>query len=105
MAKGILYVETHADPSQVAAYHEWYNNAHLTEVCKLDGIVSARRFEALDDDGTTFIAIYEIDADNIEDARDAVFAFMKSGNMSMPVGMDVTKAPVTKFFRQIAAHP
>jgi hypothetical protein len=103
MAKGILYVETHVDPAQADAYHEWYNGEHLTEVCNLDGIVSARRFEPLDEDGS-FVAIYEIDADSVEQAKDALFAFMKSGDMSTPVGMDVTKPSVIKFFREIASH-
>jgi hypothetical protein len=103
MAKGILYVETHVDPAQADAYHEWYNREHLTEVCNLDGIVSARRFEPLEEDGS-FVAIYEIDAESVEQAKDALFAFMKSGDMSTPVGMDVSKPFVIKFFREIASH-
>jgi hypothetical protein len=104
MAKGILYVETHVDPAQVDAYHEWYNGEHLTEVCNLDGIVSARRFEPLDEDGS-FVATYEIDADSVEQARDNLFAFMKSGEMSTPAGIDLEKPCVIKFFREIATHP
>jgi hypothetical protein len=104
MAKGILYVETHVDPEHAAAYHEWYNREHLTEVCNLDGIVSARRFEPLEADGS-FVAIYEIDAESVEHAKDSLFSFMKSGDMSTPVGIDASKPFSIKFFREIATHP
>ena len=103
MAKGILYVETHVDPAHADAYHEWYNGTHLKEVCNLDGFVSARRFEPLEGDGS-FIAIYEIEADTVEQAKDTLSAFMKSGDMSMPVGIDASKPFAIKFFREIASH-
>jgi hypothetical protein len=103
MAKGILYVETHVDPAQVEAYHKWYNEEHLPEVCNLEGIVSARRFEPIEADGS-FVATYEIDATSVEEARDALFAFMKSGDMSTPTGIDASKPFVMKFFREIGSH-
>jgi hypothetical protein len=104
VAKGILYVETHVDPEHAEAYHHWYNGEHLTEVCKLDGFVSARRFEPLVDDGS-YLAIYEIEAESVEAAKSTLDAFMKSGDMSAPQGLAAGKPFVIKYFREIAAHP
>lgn len=69
MAKGILLVESRpASPEQVAEYHKWYNETHIGEILGVDGFVAARRLESLDDGGT-FIAIYEIEADDLDAAR------------------------------------
>ena len=104
MAKGILYVQTHVDPAQADAYHAWYNDEHLPEICNLEGIVSARRFEPIDEDGS-FTAIYEIDADSVEATKERLFAFMGSGKMSTPAGMAEGKPFVMSFMREIASHP
>jgi hypothetical protein len=56
MAKGILYVETRPiSPDQEAEYHRWYET-HLADVVAVDGIVAARRFAPIGDDGP-FVAI------------------------------------------------
>jgi len=104
MAKGILFVETHVDPEHADAYHAWYNGEHLSEVCNLDGFVSARRFEPLKEDGS-YIAIYEIEAESVEAAKATLDAFMKSGDMSTPKGVAAGSPFVIKYYREITTHP
>jgi hypothetical protein len=68
MPKGIIYVETMpASPDREAEYHKWYNNTHLEQILSVDGIVSARRFAPTNGDGP-FIAIYELDCDDLDAA-------------------------------------
>ena len=68
MPKGIIYVETMpASPDKEAEYHKWYNETHLEQILSVDGIVSARRFAPTDGNGP-FIAIYELDCDDLDAA-------------------------------------
>jgi hypothetical protein len=100
VAKGILLVETRpASPDQVAEYHQWYNETHIVELLRVEGFVSARRLEALDDDGT-FIAIYEIEADDLETARANLQK--DASDRSDPVGVSLDPPPIVRYFREIA---
>ena len=66
MPKGIIYLETMpVSADREAEYHKWYNDTHLAEICSVDGIVSARRFAPTDGNGP-FIAIYELDCDDLD---------------------------------------
>ena len=68
MPKGIIYVETMpVSPDREAEYHKWYNDTHLEQILSVDGIVSARRFAPTNGDGP-FIAIYELDCDDLDAA-------------------------------------
>lgn len=61
MARGLMLVESQPLPGEEATYHEWYE-LHLREMLAVDGVVAARRYRNLDDDGT-FVAVYELDGD------------------------------------------
>jgi hypothetical protein len=66
MPKGIMYVESRpVTAERLAEHHAWYNDTHLRQVVGVDGIVSARRFAPVGDDGP-FVAIYEIEADDLQ---------------------------------------
>ena len=66
MPRGIIYLETRpVSPDREEEYHKWYNDTHLAEICSVDGIVSARRFAPTDGEGP-FIAIYELDCDDLD---------------------------------------
>lgn len=62
MARGLMYVETSpASAEEEADYHEWYDR-HVEELLRMDGVVTARRYRILDDDGA-FAALYELEGD------------------------------------------
>ncbi len=101
MAKGILLVETRpASPDQAEAYHKWYNETHISQILAVEGFVSARRLESQDDEGT-FIAIYEIEADDLETARANLQA--SSPGHSAPVGLCLDPPPTVRYFREFAS--
>jgi hypothetical protein len=108
VAKGILYVETRpSSPEQAADYHRWYEETHMPEVLGLDGFVSARRFEPLGDDGS-FVAVYEIDSDDVGAAAARLDAATRSGALTPPVGLQLDPPPTVRFLREtreIKAQP
>ena len=78
MPKGILYVESRPPADRVAEYHAWYEGTHIPEMLAAEGVVAARRFAPVaptgDDDGL-FVAIYEIEGDDLA----AVMAALRAG--------------------------
>jgi hypothetical protein len=104
MPKGILYIESRpTSPERLGEYHTWYNETHLREVVGLDGFVSARRFSPVDDDGP-FVAIYEIEADDLQ----AVFASLGEaamrGDLQMSGAMQMDPPPMVRLLELTAAY-
>ncbi|WP_067662699.1 hypothetical protein [Nocardia miyunensis] len=104
MARGILYVETRPSaPQRTAEYHTWYDETHLREVVAMDGFVSARRLEPITDDGP-FVALYEIEADNLQAVADRLFAAAVGGALHMSDALCTDPAPVVRLLRTITVH-
>jgi hypothetical protein len=102
VAKGILYVETRpASPEQEDAYHAWYEG-HLRELLAVDGFVAARRFAPVDGDGP-FVAIYEIDSDDIASARERMADAVRAGKVTNSPTVQSDPPPVVRVLREIAA--
>jgi hypothetical protein len=105
MPKGIMYVETMpVSPDREADYHTWYNDTHLAEIVSVEGIVSARRFAPVDGNGP-FIAIYELDSDDLAGAQQRLAALGQSGQMSSLEHLQLDPAPVTRIYREIGSYP
>ncbi|MFF0492036.1 hypothetical protein ACFYTQ_23660 [Nocardia sp. NPDC004068] len=104
MAKGILYVESQpGSAEEAAAYHTWYEHTHMKEMLGIEGIIAARRFESLSDDGV-FVAIYEIEADDIGAVRARLAESTRAGAFSPPRGLRTDPPPTVRFYRQIASR-
>jgi hypothetical protein len=104
MPKGIMYVESYpASPEEAEAYHAWYEGTHLKEMTSIDGVVSARRFAALGDDGP-YVAIYELDTDDIAGVQAKIREAAKAGLTSPPVGVRTDPPPRVLLCREIAVH-
>ena len=74
MAKYLLIGTSEATPGCDEAYHDWYDNQHLADVCALPGVTSGHRYEALPSTPhappAENFAIYEIETED----PDAVIA-------------------------------
>jgi hypothetical protein len=104
MPKGIIYVETMpVSPDREADYHEWYNETHLAEICSVDGIVSARRFAPTDGNGP-FIAIYELDCDDLDAVVGRLGELGASGKMSLEL-LSMETPPIPNVYREIGSYP
>lgn len=103
MAKGILYVESEPDSADEAdAYHQWYDHTHMKEMLGIDGLVSARRFAPLGEG--PFVAVYEIEADDLAAVQARLGEATREGWFSPPVGLRTDPPPTVRFYREIATH-
>jgi hypothetical protein len=98
-----MYVETMpVSPDSEAKYHEWYDGTHLAEITAVEGIVAARRFAPADGNGP-FIAIYELDCDDLEGAVQRLSDLAAAGQMSSIELLSLDPPPVPKVYREIAS--
>lgn len=103
MPRGIMYVETMpVSPDREADYHRWYNDTHLAEITAVDGIVAARRFAPADGNGP-FIAIYELDCDDLDGAVRQLSDMAARGEMSSIELLSMDPPPVPRVYREIAS--
>lgn len=70
MGKYKLIVLTNPVEGREKEYNDWYTNRHLGDVVSVPGFASAQRFKLKDPMGFShpfrYLAIYEIEGDNIE---------------------------------------
>jgi hypothetical protein len=105
MPKGIIYLETMpVSADREAEYHKWYNDTHLAEICSVDGIVSARRFAPTDGKGP-FIAIYELDCDDLDSVVQRLGELGASGKMSSLELLNMETPPIPKVYGEIGSYP
>ncbi len=84
-------------PGKEAEFNDWYTNVHLDEVLKIDGFVSAQRFQlaepqVVDDQPYRYMAMYEIENDNIEQTVQNMMAAV--GSLQMTDAMDTHKVHI-----------
>jgi hypothetical protein len=103
MPKGIMYVESMpVSADREVDYHKWYNDTHLAEVLSVEGIVSARRFAPTDGKGP-FIAIYELDCDDLDATIGRLAELGASGQMSSMELLDMDTPPIPRVYREIGS--
>lgn len=103
MDRGVLIVETElTSPELAAEFHRQYDEIHLAEMLAVDGFVSARRFEPVGHTGP-FVAVYEIEADNIEDLPARLAEVIGAGKLTTPTGVQTDPPPRVRFLRQISS--
>ena len=70
MPKAVLIVHSRpADASREDEFNKWYDEVHIPDVTSVAGVVSGRRFKkagGADDGGYPYLAIYEIDSDDVD---------------------------------------
>jgi hypothetical protein len=104
MPRGIIYLETRpVSPDRVEEYHKWYNDTHLAEVVSVEGIVSARRFAPIDGNGP-FIAIYELDCDDLDAVVERMRELGASGKMSSLELLNMDTPPIPRVYREIGSY-
>jgi len=98
-----MYVETMpASPDREAEYHKWYNETHLAQILSIDGVVSARRFAPTDGNGP-FIAIYELDCEDLDAAVRRLGELGASGGLTGMENLAMDPKPVPKVYREIGS--
>jgi hypothetical protein len=104
MPKGILVVESRpSSPEREAEYHAWYTETHLREVVGVDGFVSARRFAPVGEDGPS-VAIYEIEADDLQAVVKALGEAVGRGDVEMSDVVQLDPLPSMRLLEETASY-
>lgn len=99
MAKSLLFVESKpASSNLVEDYHRWHDRTHIPEMLRVEGFVSAQRWQT---DGDSFITLYEIDTD-IETAKANLKAAVQAGQMSKPVAVELNPPAVMRYLSLVS---
>lgn len=69
MAKHLFFAFTAPKPGREAEFNSWYDGVHLDDVLRVEGMVSAQRFEVSPQFGAPdilpgYLAIYEVEIDD-----------------------------------------
>jgi len=82
-------------------YNDWYSNRHLGDLLAIPGVKAARRYKlaATQVSGTPpqpyrYLAIYEIEADNVQSFLDTMMQRVDSGAIPITTAMSEDVFPV-----------
>ncbi len=107
-ARHLLIVLSNAHEGAEDVFNEWYTNTHLPDVIGVEGFRGAQRFELSraqigDAGGEPFryLAIYEVDAQDVRIPRDALRSGMEGpGTLDLTPALDLDRT-VAWFFTPI----
>lgn len=90
MSKAILVVSSHPSaPDREDEYNDWYTNVHLGDIVDLPGFAAATRYQIVDVRANEdvepltrkYLAIYELDTDDVEAAATALRTSVAKGEV------------------------
>ena len=90
-----MLVSTNPVSGKEDEYNRWYDNQHLSDVLRLDGIVAAQRFRLADSEPAQeaphrYLAVYEVDAETVEAASKVLTDGFASGALPMSDALDLS---------------
>ena len=100
MPKGVMVVRTKPAEGREDEFNDWYTNTHVPEILSVPGFVRARRFKAVD--GDHYLAVYDIDADDITGPPAAFRAKSEAGETVRSDAMQLDPPPTVTLYEQIS---
>lgn len=99
MARHLLLAFSAATPGQEAEYHRWYDDVHLGEVrSAVPEVTNASRYELTQqmrgEFPAHFLAIYEIEAEDVDAVRRKLQAAVPTMNISPAIAFDGVTAGI-----------
>ena len=107
MPKFLMIGMTNAVDDQHEEFNQWYTNRHMKDVLNAPGVISAQRFELTPPQRFAgpfpfqYLAIYEIEADDVQFVIDHMRNHMGSPSMPVSSAMSDTPAMRALYFRPI----
>ena len=102
MAKGVILVETRpSSPDREQEYNAWYDEVHIPQLLALDGIVAARRLRPVNGDGP-YVALYELEGDNLQAILDNMVA--NAGQLHMSDALQLDPRPIPRLLEVTTEH-
>ena len=108
MSRHTLVVMTNAADGKDAEFNAWYTDVHLPEVLEVEGFQSAQRFKVADatfagDSQYAYLALYEIETDDLQSALNALKDAAKNMNMSATLDRSVGAWAFTPITERVEA--
>jgi hypothetical protein len=105
MAKALYVVHSRpSSPEREEEYNKWYDEVHLPDVRAVPGIVGASRYKLAGDPSTSalpeYLAIYDIDCDDPQDAVDGIMAGVEAGRITLSDALQLDPMPVIGLYLQ-----
>jgi hypothetical protein len=102
MARHTFVVFTNPTEGREDEYNDWYDNTHLSDVLKVEGIVAAQRFKLAETDPTQefphrYLALYEVESDDLGKVSQGMAEAGASGAMFISDALDTSNASATYF--------
>ncbi len=97
MTKAILVVSSHPSaPDREDEYNDWYTDVHLQDIVDLPGFGVATRYQIVDVQANEdveplsrkYLAIYELDTDDVEAAAAALKTSVAEGEILVSEALD-----------------
>ena len=97
MAKYKLIVLSNPTEGNEEEYNRWYDEQHVPDVCNVPGFVSAERFELHGDGTHNYLAIYNIETDDVDAAMADLGSRAGTDKMPMTPAIDVDNVSMSIF--------
>jgi hypothetical protein len=103
MPKAIMVVQSGpVSAEREDEYNDWYSGTHIPEILAIAGFASARRYKLAGSDGTPwYLAIYEIEADDIFAPVRELSARSAAGQHSKSDVLRTNPPPVVTIYQQV----
>jgi hypothetical protein len=103
MPKAIMVVQTGpVSAEREEEYNDWYAGTHIPEVLAVPGFVGARRYKLAGGDGApSYLAIYEIEADDIFAPVKELSARSAAGQHSKSDVLRTDPPPVVTIYQSV----
>jgi hypothetical protein len=96
-----MVVRTEPTEGREEDFNKWYDDVHLGDILKLAGFTSARRFRTLGGDKFPYLAIYEVEADDLMAAQASISAAIASGAVTLTDALGTDPPPSMAMYEQI----
>ena len=98
MGKFLMVVTSGAKEGRDDEYNAWYDNTHIHDICSIPGVKSGRRYDAIaaspNPQPAPYLAIYEIEADDVNSVMGEMMRRAEAGEMSMSDALNVDQAQI-----------
>jgi len=97
MAKRLMVALSNAAEGRDEDFNDWYENVHIPDVCSIEGVLSATRYEVEGDNPAVphrYLTIYELGREGAAVMADIVEG-MSSGAFAASDSIDASTASLT----------
>jgi hypothetical protein len=103
MVRGIMVVESNPTEGREDEYNDWYGRTHVPQILEIPGIRAAQRYRVSSsrmrpDAQPGYLAIYELEADDLAGPIDELLARSADGRIEMSDALRLSPPPVVTVY-------